>query len=307
MNMTKFITIKARIGTQDNVLSYARYDEKLHIKPSDATAIYDQINANIGKDKDSNIFADLGKEHGHAGDPRYFRFKKVSEAVPEVEHDYTYFDHGRGYNQRAYTCHYNDIWQALPLLQGLYYTNLIKFDALLSNLVENGTDEQRHAFISVLHELNSDLSPEHLTKYSNADQNNLHQKIDALMTYSEQKQHEEGSTKADLALTLCGTLKEAVRANETLAEETDSPNKQLKVLKFKLGLRKLMDEKKPELETHRGYKRLFTNVATVLCTGLVANFINLAVTGNFLFFNKTDTQKKLGKVDNVLSNASPSP
>ncbi len=66
---------------------------------------------------------------------------------------------------------------------------------------------------------------------------------------------------------------------------------------FKSNCSKHIKTAKPILEIHRGWKRLLSNIAlAILGIGvgyLAAVCLNKAVTGNFLFFNKTRSQEKL--------------
>ncbi|KTD61320.1 effector protein B, substrate of the Dot/Icm secretion system [Legionella santicrucis] len=65
---------------------------------------------------------------------------------------------------------------------------------------------------------------------------------------------------------------------------------------------------RPELETHRGWKQVFGNLALAI-VGLgigyvAAGLINLAVTGHFLFFN-TDSGNKLNDMEKVVNQTVP--
>lgn len=65
---------------------------------------------------------------------------------------------------------------------------------------------------------------------------------------------------------------------------------------------------RPELETHRGWKQVFGNLAlAIIGLGIgyvAAGLINLAVTGHFLFFN-TDSANKLNEMEKVVNQIVP--
>ncbi|MDA1256136.1 MAG: hypothetical protein O2928_16855, partial [Proteobacteria bacterium] len=60
---------------------------------------------------------------------------------------------------------------------------------------------------------------------------------------------------------------------------------------------KTIEKNKPELEKHRGWKQVLGNLAlAIIGLGVLyvaAGLVNKVFTGNFLFFNKTDSANKV--------------
>lgn len=75
---------------------------------------------------------------------------------------------------------------------------------------------------------------------------------------------------------------------------------QFKNLSFKLDLHARLEEHMDAFAEHRGYKRLLTNLMTLLFTAGVANLVHKASTGHWMFFNKTTTEEKVDKINDAL-------
>ncbi|QEY52381.1 hypothetical protein [Legionella longbeachae] len=78
--------------------------------------------------------------------------------------------------------------------------------------------------------------------------------------------------------------------------------------KFSILCHKAIKAARPELETHRGWKQVFGNLAlAIVGVGIgyvAAGLINLAFTGHFLFFN-TDSANKLNEMEKVVNQIVP--
>ncbi|RDH40119.1 MAG: hypothetical protein CFE62_005360 [Candidatus Aquirickettsiella gammari] len=62
----------------------------------------------------------------------------------------------------------------------------------------------------------------------------------------------------------------------------------------------IINEERPELDKHRGYKQILGNLLILICTLGTVQLINKACTGNFLFFKKTDSSKLIDNVSNMI-------
>jgi hypothetical protein len=62
----------------------------------------------------------------------------------------------------------------------------------------------------------------------------------------------------------------------------------------------IINEERPELDKHRGYKKILGNLLILICTLGTGQLINKACTGNFLFFKKTDSSKHIDKVSHTI-------
>lgn len=81
---------------------------------------------------------------------------------------------------------------------------------------------------------------------------------------------------------------------------TSETQRALMTLKHKLVMKRCIKEKEPILNKHQGYKRLLTNIMTALFA-FIPNAINYCVTGSFLFFDKTESEKKAETIDRALT------
>ncbi len=62
---------------------------------------------------------------------------------------------------------------------------------------------------------------------------------------------------------------------------------------YKARAFKVINESRPELEKHRGYKQILGNLCLLILTAALIFLINKACTGKFLFFNLTESAKQL--------------
>lgn len=61
-----------------------------------------------------------------------------------------------------------------------------------------------------------------------------------------------------------------------------------------------LQEERPELDKHRGYKQILGNLLILICTLGTGQLINKACTGNFLFFKTTDSSKQIDKINDAI-------
>lgn len=65
----------------------------------------------------------------------------------------------------------------------------------------------------------------------------------------------------------------------------------------------VINQSRPELEKHRGYKEILVNLILFITTLGMALGINKVVNGHFLFFQKTDSAKQLDEISQTLTAA----
>ncbi len=83
--------------------------------------------------------------------------------------------------------------------------------------------------------------------------------------------------------------------NKYLVEEN-------KLTEFKANCMKSINDARPELEKHRGWKQLLLNTAQILSgIGIVAGIVNYKVNKQFFFKVKTDSAKKLDALEKFLN------
>lgn len=63
----------------------------------------------------------------------------------------------------------------------------------------------------------------------------------------------------------------------------------------------LINQCRPELAQHRGYKKLLGNLILLILTLGTAFIVNKTINGHFLFFQKTDSAKQLDELSQILA------
>lgn len=107
----------------------------------------------------------------------------------------------------------------------------------------------------------------------------------------------DGLQKKNIASSICNMLVDKINR---ACPSDDMYATKFTTLKLKLAVVTELHSYDNLFAIHRGYKRVLTNLATILFTLGLANIINRATTGNWLFFNKTNTQKIIEKVDHAI-------
>lgn len=64
----------------------------------------------------------------------------------------------------------------------------------------------------------------------------------------------------------------------------------------------IIKEARPELGRHRGFKQILVNLLIIIASLGTAPLINKSITGNFLFYKKTDSSEKLDNLANAIDN-----
>lgn len=76
---------------------------------------------------------------------------------------------------------------------------------------------------------------------------------------------------------------------------------EIKYEEYKFRALNIIEEARPILEQQRGYKKILGNLALFISIiGVFAFLVNKVVTGNFLFFEQTDSSKKLDEINNTV-------
>ncbi|MCZ6914123.1 MAG: hypothetical protein O7C59_06470 [Rickettsia endosymbiont of Ixodes persulcatus] len=70
---------------------------------------------------------------------------------------------------------------------------------------------------------------------------------------------------------------------------------------YKARALQTINESRPVLETHRGYKQILGNLCLLILTAFLIFLINKACTGNFLFFNLTESAKQLNALGQTIN------
>lgn len=194
-----------------------------------------------------------------------------------------------------------------PFLEWVFINKPDDFSAIIDAL--NKSDENCYqVFISKLEKTDLSASIQHLLTYDENTSLALTNSIKELEEYGG-KLKKDGVDKGKTILTVTGTLTELLQLhNQFILDSRDvCPwQKNLMNLKFRMLFRKAAHSEDNILNEYRGCGRFLVNLMTILFTACIANFINLAVTNKFLFFNEVTTKNLVDKMDNVLE-FSPNP
>lgn len=124
--------------------------------------------------------------------------------------------------------------------------------------------------------------------------------IDELRAYGKKLTAEGVVSKGDSLLLLVNELENKGNMRKKRPEYLVPWKTNLVNLQFKMNLVQTLHSKDETLNEYRGLARLIANMLSLLlCLG-IPNFINLATSGNFLFFNKVKSQDLVRQAEQSL-------
>jgi hypothetical protein len=115
------------------------------------------------------------------------------------------------------------------------------------------------------------------------------------------KKDPDSTTKGDIAVKLAGDLTKKLAtyvSNEHVGEAVFMKN--LRLLNFKLEFNILLHSKDDELNRHRGYAKIISNLFSILFTGGLLNVVNYVRKGTFFFYDKTASQERVENLERTL-------
>ena len=189
------------------------------------------------------------------------------------------------------TCH-EETYNVRPNVEALFVDNNAYFAALVDLLLEANDDSLYDAFSKSL--ANTDLNNSTLFKWDRDIQTKALSQLNNLLAYGESLERkkdrlakEKGETAKGLALVL------SEKVNDRVFNESPDNKTKFENLKFKLQMVNQIHQHDKQFSVHRGWKRIIANICSILFTGGIANCFNYKLTGNKLFFNKTETEQKI--------------
>ena len=128
----------------------------------------------------------------------------------------------------------------------------------------------------------------------------IKEKLSIIQSKEAQLRKKNHTKAADCALELHNLIKENYE---------DLISGWISTSEFKKRSFKVIEKNQPELEKHRGWKQVLGNLAlAIIGLGVLyaaAGLINKASTGNFLFFNKTDSANKVEQLKKSVESIHP--
>lgn len=167
-----------------------------------------------------------------------------------------------------------------PVIEALFLEHTGLFHEVLLAVMNAQNKELEEIFYASLIEI-KEIPASLFIALNKAQREHLREQISALNSIRE--------IPADFIIALNDRLNK-------MSESTDP----LLVLKEKLDLAQLVHSKDKEFIGMSNYKKICVNIVTILLSGCILNFMNLFVTGNFLFFNKNAAQTKIANIDKTL-------
>lgn len=177
------------------------------------------------------------------------------------------------------------------------------FLMLVNKLVEKNNREFYIAFDKAL--INTQLT-QGLYDWTSDTKRRVLRQLSVMDVYAYTIQNESPS-KAALILKTNETLRQKIKDEDPLKTPTNPLDslavlkKKFENLRFKLQLSETLNEHVSVLAEHRGYKRLVVNFMSILFTAGIANLLNRANTGNWLFFNKTTSEDNASVAEGLLN------
>ncbi|WP_382342138.1 hypothetical protein [Legionella dresdenensis] len=210
----------------------------------------------------------------------------------------------------------DDLWSVTHVDQGrvcevrsnieaLLLGDLNFFLHMLNELLQSADESFYQALIESLQK--ADLSKT-LLLWDNKLKTQLIRQINELERYGEKLKQKVkyapdkiSRTKSECAINIAKDLLKKVQVQPADNEpQANDLKKQVDILQFKLQLLQDLHRHDKDFAIHRGWKRMISNLCSLLLTGGIANLINYALTENFLFFNHTSTQHKVEKIQNEI-------
>lgn len=195
-----------------------------------------------------------------------------------------------------------------PNVEALFYDNNEMFQKLVQSLIEKDEPELYKAFATSL--VGTDLDNNSLFLWNEAMRDGVTQQFKAIHDHGVQlsgRNDKDAKEKGAIVQALGDNLLNQLKTRPTNMPKPNDYKTQFENLQFKLNTLNILSkqDQNKEFTKHRGLwgagvKRFLVNACTIFCIA-IPNFINLALTGNFLFFNKatseakrTEAQKGLG-------------
>jgi hypothetical protein len=178
-----------------------------------------------------------------------------------------------------------------PIIENLFFEHNELFRRLVSQVALSENKLIHNSFVENFNR--TDLSPEILLPWDVNTMCDVKFGVLQITMYGQQLVS-ESVDRGKYAIKLATDLNERL---DTLPVVDNSNTAKIKWLDFKLKFVEQLHSQDSHFVGHRGWKQVIGNVASIIFSAGILNLINLAVTGNFLFFNNTKTQQLVARLD----------
>lgn len=250
------------------------------VQPGYLDVIQNRLNAYIKEDDSANLKRLLQLDYIYPG---------VIDRQSDGDND-----HSRGeWDHTLY-----EVYWTRPILEALFVEKKIHLTAIIKSIILQDNPDIYAAFMESLQ--GTDIPARQVFAWDEAMKKNTIDQLNMLKQYGSRLSEKDtySMDKRKESLTIAEQLIDKIKDYQCAPA---SEQKALfKNLEFKLSVMSLLQSRDKTFEKHRGYKRIITNVLTILFTGGLANFMNRMVTGNWMFFNKTTTQEKITNIQSAV-------
>lgn len=180
-----------------------------------------------------------------------------------------------------------------PVIETLFYEHTLFFRSLVSKVVQSGNIVIHSDFLDSFKE--KDIPSDMFTPWSALQSFNILNAINAISVYGKKfPSDEQQIIRSKHAQELANLLTENLKNSPPLDNSSSSL---VQWLDFKFKFLKALHSKDAHFIGHLGWKRVVANLASLVFSAGILNLLNLAFTGNFLFFNQTATQNMVSTLD----------
>lgn len=205
-------------------------------------------------------------------------FISPADAKDEIT-DFTGGNHNHYFILQAYT--------AENILDVLFFEHNELFYSLAQKLWATSNKAMNNCFIKCL--AHSAIPPEMSSPWTDEEKQQIQLAVGALGSYEGHSGAKEESRKKH-AHELMQQL------NELLINIPQEPDDAVAWLNYKYDFIKTLHSKDAHFEEHLGWKRVITNVASLIFSAGILNFIHWLSTDNFFFYNQTTTQSLVSDI-----------
>lgn len=186
-----------------------------------------------------------------------------------------------------------------PIVEALFFERNDLFHNLIKQLIHKNTFAFYVAFCECLE--GTDLSQKKLFCWDKETRDKALKYVTEIEAYSQTCQSDDNEIarrKGREMQVIAKTLRPHLFDREYDHGRMNYRDK-FQTLSFKLGVISQL-QGKSDFGEHRGYKRIIVNFMTLFFLGGIPNLINKCATGNWLFFNKTESEQRLSNFRGAL-------
>jgi hypothetical protein len=199
--------------------------------------------------------------------------------------------------------------KARPFVEGLMLLNKRNLADLVTLIANQDNAALTAAFMDSLNQ--TDLVKSELFNWTETHRRKANAGINNLRVYGIELAN-QGILKGKNIQTLCDNLSSEIPHVDFHTHQDIIPHpagfdqqqnhqRSLRTLQFKLLFCVLLHSQDKSFNQQRDYQKLICGIVASVCSLFVLNVENYIRTGSFLFFNKTETQSRIGQIDEVVS------